>query len=219
MSKQNGIIYQLLQERDIEQAINCLIDVFTSAEPITKELKISPNEFDHFAKIICQKYVEDKFSMIAKEPVNYQVVGFIISQDLSNKLSEEIYNNICQNQKMNTLFQFLKELNEQYEIHKTNLISKVFSIFLLGVREEYKNKNIGNKLLEHNLKIASKEKFSLVKVEATGNKSQHIFRNYGFKDKCSIDYQNYEYQGIKIFEGIKEHKSCILMEKLLIPLS
>ena len=99
MSKQNGIIYQLLQERDIEQAINCLIDVFTSAEPITKELKISPNEFYPFAKIICQKAVEDKLSVIAKEPVNYQVVGFIISQDLSNNLSEEIYNNICQNQK------------------------------------------------------------------------------------------------------------------------
>ena len=41
MSEQNGIIYQLLQERDIEQAINCLIDVFTSAEPITTALKIS----------------------------------------------------------------------------------------------------------------------------------------------------------------------------------
>lgn len=50
------------------------------------------------------------------------------------------------------------------------MISKVFFIFLLGVREEYKNKNIGKKLFEYNFKIVSEEKFLLVKVEVIGNK-------------------------------------------------
>ena len=59
------------------------------------------------------------------------------------------------------------------------------------------------------------EEFSGAVVEATRNISQHLFRKYGFEDRFSIDYQTYEYKGMKVFEGIKEHSSCILMEKIL----
>lgn len=62
--------------------------------------------------------------------------------------------------------------------------------------------------------MAAKAGFSTAIVEATGKISQHIFRKYGFEDRASLDYQIYEYKGIKVFEGIKEHKSCVLMEKV-----
>ena len=52
-------------------------------------------------------------------------------------------------------------------------------------------------------------------TECTGNISQHLRRKQGFEDRCSIDYQTYEYKGMKVFEGIKEHRSCILREKVL----
>jgi len=93
----------------------------------------------------------------------------------------------------------------------------MFHIYFLGIIEKYRSRMISNNLLEKNLNMAIEKGFLVAKVEATGNISQHIFRKYGFEDRCSIDYQTYEYKGRKIFQGIKEHKSLILMDKVLIP--
>lgn len=98
---------------------------------------------------------------------------------------------------------------------KKVVTGKLFHIFLLGTKEQYKNRKIANDLIENSLRIASQEGFSGVVVEATRKISQHLFRKYGFEDRCSIDCQTYEYKGMKVFEGIKEHRSCILREKVL----
>ncbi len=213
MSEENQITYELLQEKDLEQTINCLVDIWTSAEPIAKALKITPSEFYPFAETICQKGMEDGLSLVAKDSATSQVVGFIISEDLSTELSEEMYKNLSQKSKI--YFQAFKELHEQYEIQKKVVTGKVFHLFLLGSKEQYRNRRIGKNLLEKNLKMASQKGFSAAIAEATGKISQHILRKYGFEDRCSIDYQTYEYKGIKVFEEIKEHQSCILMEKIL----
>ena len=44
--------------KSLEQTINCLVDVFTSAEPIFTALKITPSEYYPVAEIICQKAKE-----------------------------------------------------------------------------------------------------------------------------------------------------------------
>jgi len=90
-------------------------------------------------------------------------------------------------------------------MRKKVVTAKVFHIFLLGAREKYRGKKIGNKLLENNLKMATQAGFSTAIAEATGKISQYICRKYGFEDRVSLDYQTYEYKGIKVFEGIKEH--------------
>ena len=221
MSEQNGITYQILQKPDLEQTINCLVDVFSSAEPIIKALQITPTELYPFAKIVCQKAVENGLSLIAKDPATSKVVGFIISEDLSEDLSkkspEEINKNILQDQKLDIVFKLLKELNEQYEKQKKSFIGKMFHIYFLGIIEKYRGRRISNNLVEKNLNMAIEKGFLVAKVEATGNISQHIFRKYGFEDRYSIDYQTYEYKGRKILQGIKKHKSLILMDKVLIP--
>ncbi|MGD1701059.1 hypothetical protein [Dapis sp. BLCC M229] len=214
MSEQNEIVYEILQEKDIEPTINCVVDVFPSAEPMSIALKITPSDFYPFAEIICQKAVAEGLSHIAKDPATSEVAGFIISEHLSNESEEEIHKNIPQ--KFEVVSQVLKELHEQYEMEKKLVNSKMFHLFLLGAREKYRGRKIANTLVENNLKVAAQAGFSKAIVEASGKISQHICRKYGFEDRVSIDYQNYEYKGIKVFEEIKEHQSCILMEKALI---
>ncbi len=156
--------------------------------------------------------MEDGLSQIAKDSANSQVVGAIISEDLSTELAEENYKNLPQ--KFDIIFQVFKELHEQYESQKKLVTGKLFHIFLLATKEQYRNRKIANNLLEKNLKIATQEGFSGAIVEVTGNISQQLFRKYKFEDRYSIDYQTYKYKGIKVFERIKEHQSCILMDKI-----
>ena len=212
MLEEGEIVYEVLQEKDLEQTINCLVDVFPSSEPISRALKVTPSEFYPFAEMVCQKAVAEGLSLIAKNSATSEVAGFVISESLSKESYEEIDKSLTQ--KFEVIFQFLKELNEQYEMEKKVVNGKIFHVFLLGAREEYRGRKIANKLLENNLKMAAQAGFSRAIVEATGNISQHICRKYGFEDRASLDYQTYEYKGVKVFEGIKEHKSCILMEKV-----
>ncbi|MGD1714217.1 GNAT family N-acetyltransferase [Dapis sp. BLCC M172] len=214
MLEENEIVYEILQEKDIEQTINCLVDVFPSAEPMSKALQVTPSELYPFAEMICQKAVAEGLSHVAKDPATSEVAGFIISEHLSNESEEEVHKNIPQ--KFEVFSQVLKELHEQYEMEKKLVNSKIFHIFLLGAREKYRGRKIGNKLVENNLKMATQAGFSKAIVEASGNISQHICRKYGFEDRVSLDYQTYEYKGVKVFEEIKEHQNCILMEKALI---
>ena len=211
MLEENEIVYEILQEKDIQQTINCLVDVFPSAEPMFRSLKVTPTDFYPLAEKICQKAVAEGLSHIAKDPATSEVAGFIISEHLSHESEEEIHKNIPQ--KFEVFSQVLKELHQQYEMEKKLVNSKIFHIFLLGGREQYRGKKIGNKLFEKNLNMATQAGFSKAIVEATGKISQHISRKYGFEDRVSLDYQTYEYKGVKVFEGIKEHQSCILMEK------
>ncbi|NEQ40267.1 MAG: hypothetical protein F6K40_30095, partial [Okeania sp. SIO3I5] len=89
MSEQNEITYELLQEKDIEQTINCLVDVFPSAEPLSRALEITPSEFYPFAEAICQKAVAEGLSHIAKDTANSEVAGFIISENLTKEFDEQ----------------------------------------------------------------------------------------------------------------------------------
>ncbi|NEQ72588.1 MAG: hypothetical protein F6K23_05590 [Okeania sp. SIO2C9] len=212
MLEESEIVYEVLQEKDLEQTINCLVDVFPSAEPISRALKLTPSEFYPFAEMVCQKAVAEGLSHIAKDSVTSEIAGFIISESLSKESYEEIDQSIPQN--FEVVFQFLRELNEQYEIKKKVVNSNIFHVFLLGAREQYRGRKISNKLVENNLKMAAQAGFSKAIVEASGKISQHICRKYGFEDRASLDYQTYEYKGVKVFEGIKEHESCILMEKV-----
>ncbi|NEP81768.1 MAG: hypothetical protein F6K39_28565 [Okeania sp. SIO3B3] len=212
MLEENEIVYEVLQEKDLEQTINCLVDVFPSSEPISRALKFTPSEFYPFAEIVCQKAVAEGLSYIAKNSATSEVAGFVISESLSKESYEEIKKYIPQN--FEVIFQFLRELNEQYEMEKKLVNSKIFHVCLLGARAEYRGRKISNKLVENNLKMAAQTGFSKAIVEASGKISQHICRKYGFEDRASLDYQTYKYKGVKVFEGIKEHESCILMEKV-----
>ena len=176
-------------------------------------LKITPSEFYPFAEIICKKAVKDKLSHIAKDSVTSQVIGFLISEDFSTTLSEENFQNLPE--KFGAIVQLIKELHEEYEINKKVVKGKLLRPIVGGVKEEYRNRHILSHLHEENQKLAIQEGFSGMVTECTGNISQHLRRKQGFKDRCSIDYQTYEYKGMKVFEGIKEHRSCILMEKIL----
>ena len=56
-------------------------------------------------------------------------------------------------------------------------------------------------------------------AEAAGRASQHIFRKLGFAERAYISYQDYVFNGRRVFESIAYEGGPTLMEKLLTPAS
>ena len=52
-------------------------------------------------------------------------------------------------------------------------------------------------------------------AEAAGRASQHIFRKLGFAERAYISYQDYVFNGRRVFESIAYEGGPTLMEKLI----
>ena len=210
-SKQQ-ITIELLQKKYLEQTISLLVDVFTSSEPLTTAIGITADEFYSFAEIICKRAIINNLSHIAINTETSEVLGAVISEDWATQLSEDAGNF---HQKFDIMFALVKDLHEQYETTRKVVRGKLLHIFLLAVKEQYRNKGIARNLLAENIERARQENFSGAVIEVTGQISQYLARYHGFEERGSIDYQTYQYKGRKVFEGIKDHQRCILMEKVL----
>ncbi|MGL5060379.1 MAG: GNAT family N-acetyltransferase [Microcoleus sp.] len=213
--EEKRVIYEIFQEQDLEKTISCIVDVFSSSEPLAKVVGITQDEFYPFAKIICKKAVKDGLSHIAKDYSTGEVIGFIISEKLiqeNNEQSNQIFDDFV---KFIPILSLLAQLEEQY-MSRLSIEEKEHTLhcFMVGVQASYRNQNIAKYLIDNNIKNA--KKFFLKAIcEATGIISQHIFLQLGFKEIVAIEYQDYEYQGVKIFGNLAPHKKCILMEKIL----
>lgn len=219
MLEKDGIIYEILQNQDLLKIIECVVNVFPISEPLTKSLEITQEEFYPFAEIICQKALEDRLSHVAKDIHTGEVIGFRISNYLfSNGDNEKNETNQEKNYKFfkfQPIIFLLEQLEQKYLHNKILKRGQILHLFMLGVDARYRNRNIAKYLIKENIEYAKKQGFSIAICEATGTISQHNAFKLGFTEIVSINYQDYEYQGMKVFANITSHQKCMLMEKIL----
>ncbi|NER25384.1 MAG: hypothetical protein F6J96_32755 [Symploca sp. SIO1C2] len=217
MLEKDGIIYELLQEKDLEKTIACVTDVFTSREPLTTALELTQDEFYPFAKMFCDKAVEDQLSYITKDAATDEVIGFLIAEDLIQEPDfQESYHRLFQELvKIQPLIDVVDKLEEKYLENKKITKGEVFHMFLGGIQQSYEHRGIPEIALEELLESAQKRNYRAAIIEVSGLHSQRNMLQAGFQEKCSIDYQDYTYEGKRVFAGLpKINKRCILMEKI-----
>ena len=168
MLEKNGFLYKELEIENWKGTIECVVDVFPSADPLVKALEITKKEFYPFAEIICKFAISENLSYIAQHPITGDVVGFMIASDLFNESDEKIvlsYENLI---KLYPILDLLEILEKQYM--KNNNLNKGqnFHCFMIGVKEKYRNKNIAKNLLNLGLAKAKEKQFECAIAEATG---------------------------------------------------
>ncbi len=211
LRENKGIIYELFQEKDLEETISLVAEDFSRAEPTTKSQGITAGEFHYFAEIYCKKAVREGLSIVAKD--KGKIIGFIISEDLESDPPEGIENI---NMKFNPIMALLNKLDEEYVKSYKKKDDKVFHLFMGGVDENYEKKHIISTLLEENLKLAKSKNFSVAIGEPTGLATQHILVDkFGFDEKIMIGYKKFNYNGKNVFKNIEGPIGCMLVEKKL----
>ena len=79
LKEDKGIVYEILQEKDLEKTAALISEVFSKGEPMTKSLGITAKEFHYFAEIYCKKAVRDGSSIIAKDK-GYRKISILPNQ-------------------------------------------------------------------------------------------------------------------------------------------
>ncbi|MEA5582378.1 hypothetical protein VB620_13640 [Nodularia harveyana UHCC-0300] len=209
VNDKHTVKFRIIESCDFEETVDLCCNLFVNNEPITKSLKINYQEFRRFVEPYLLKAIADRISIIAIDN-HGTIVGFVISEPLMT--IPPYLQGISH--KFAPIQNFLEELKyiyfAKYQYYYWELF-QILHIVLLGVKDEYKNQQIGMNLIRENLKLAKLYNFSLVISEVTGLKSQSVFRKIGFQEEVILNYDSYVFNGDKIFSSIKESTSCSLM--------
>ena len=210
----SNIDYEVLRQHDVEETLLCSASAFSKGEPITKAVGASPEDFHYMMKMICQACVEEGLSVIAKDKKTVQIIGHAICKDFLTNFPQDGMDKISP--ALLSAFSVVDKLENDYKAQHPVKRGELFHLLSLGVLEPCRLANIGTQLVLEAHQLAQKHQFKGVISEVSNPISQHILLNkFGYEELDAISYQDFEYQGRKIFSSITETESCQLVIKYL----
>jgi len=195
----HSIHYEKLQaeEKDLEQASDLLAKTFCSGEPMCRHLNITEADTKKLMSAVCRFSLKDNLSIVAKNSKG-EIVGVILSYDFHSEhlLSLDGVNM----EAFGPIFELLKQLDAKLpaELGK----QKINHQFVAGVDNNHASLDIGLMLIELNNYAALGKGYDVSLHEATGPISQHVTREMGSQTIAAISYEEFEYQGERVFSGI-----------------
>src|SRR5659263_28881 len=90
LKEEKRIVYEILQEKDLEETIVLLSKIFTEGEPSVRYFGITAKEYYFFAQLYCRKGIEEGLSIIAKDIDTGKIVAFLLSEDFDSSAPEGI---------------------------------------------------------------------------------------------------------------------------------
>ncbi len=63
LKEEKGIVYEILQEKDLEETAVLLSEVFTRGEPSVRYFGITAKEYHYVAELYCRKGIEERYQL------------------------------------------------------------------------------------------------------------------------------------------------------------
>jgi len=209
LKEEKRILYEILQEKDLEETIILLSKIFTREEPSVRYFGITEKEYYYFAQLYCKKGIEEGLSIIAKDKDIGKIIAFLLCEDFDSSAPEGIEKI---DKKIAIDMAIVDAIEEEAKANKKEG-ERRFHIFFGGTEKEYVNKGIMTALIDESIKLAKRKKFTNIIAEPTGLATQHIFKKFGFEQQKMIEYKKFVFEGKHIYENLEGPIGIILMEK------
>lgn len=203
--------FHKLVHSDIPEATACILNTFTTDEPMVTAQQISEAEFRTFIEPLVNKAADDGLSVVAK--ANEKVIGCIISEDAASEPPEGLEQ---VTEKMNPILDLLEQLSESYYANGNELVpGHFYHMFIGSVYPAYSGEKITENMLKKAEDMARELGYKASVVEATGSVSQYIFEHRtAYQEKARLRYADFRYQNQAVFQTIPVDY-CRLYEKKL----
>ena len=211
----NGIRYEYMNRSNYLQAALCVSEVFSTNEPLAKFLGVSNEEMYNFTSRYYPLIHRDGLSVVAFDDETGEVVGARVSEDyVQPDPPPDLFDRISQ--RLVPIFAFLEILGEKFKDSHEPERGQYVHMFMVAVREKFTCRGIAPTMNRIALKRAIEKGYTHAVTEPTGCISQHVLRDkFGFEVLHQIPYDTFELSGVRVFEGLQEHKSGMLMMKEL----
>lgn len=206
----NGVSYELLNQSNLTECIDLMSQVFSIAEPLTRLVGITTNEFRFFAKVNCEKALKEKLAVLARDEKTGELLGFNISEDLGTPPPIEIKDITS---KFDPIVDILGLLVDKFSKSYTIEPGKFMHIFMIGLKPSKTHPFLAVDLMQAGLDQARILGYQGAIGEVTSYLSARLGKRCGFQERASIYYDEYEWQGEKVFAELG-HTSCRLMVQI-----
>lgn len=212
LGEMNGIAYARLNEQDAAEAADLVARIFTDgSEPITRALRVTSEDFARFVRALCPKFTREMLSVIARDVATGEAIAVQLNDDIGTELPDVPggYGELA------PAFALLSELDHRYFGDQAIEPNRYAHFFFIAVLSAYRKRGVSSRLLGLSMEIAGKRGYRKAIAEASGVVSQHVLRKAGFAARVEIPYSDFEYEGARPFQSIKDHLSLVFMDRAL----
>jgi len=209
--------YCIVGPDDVEKANFLLYDTYHPDEPITKHLGLTQGgkrigDADKMVEEIIPRHL----SMFALDPAG-KPIGVSINnacylselEDSTDKILADVVD--PQYKPLAAIHHELRMKNRH--IYPEIGTEKFFSIRMVGVENSQRGMGVATELIRRSILLGGCLGYSGIKTEATGNFSRIAFEAVGLLPTNSIKYEDFEYEGKKVFSGMTGDTEITFMRK------
>jgi ribosomal protein S18 acetylase RimI-like enzyme len=210
------IEYSVYVPSQAEEMTRLLADAFAHHEGLSVAAGLSEAQFAMFVRTFLPQVAEEKLTIVARFADSGEMVGALLTNDPTRETapsSETLH------EKFGPVAGILGQLVATYKAGREPRPGEMLHLYLLGVSDRVAGRGIGQQLVSACVENGARRGYQVAFAEAAGRASQHIFRKLGFAERAYISYQDYVFNGRKVFESIAYEGGPTLMEKLLTPAS
>jgi len=209
--------YRIVGTDDIDRANALLYDTYHPDEPLNKHLGLTAGgkriqDCDEMVKDIIPRHL----SMFALDPRG-KPIGVAINNACSRSEmevpSEQLLSQCADADYRPILAIHHKLRQENIHIYDELATDKFFSIRMIGVENSQRGMGVATELIRRSILLAGCMGFQGIKTEATGTFSKTAFETVGLLSSSSIKYEDFEFEGKKVFSGMQEKEITFMKKK------
>jgi GNAT superfamily N-acetyltransferase len=198
---------------DAEAIVLLLATVFSESEPPAVAMGLTFRDMEQFLRLFAPGAVAQGLTVIARDRDTGKLAGVLLTDDFAAPLPL-IVTQISA--KFRPIFSMLESLDEQYRRGRTISAGEYLHLFMLAVDREFAGRGIAQGLVKACLDNGIRKGYRMAVTEATGIVSQRVFRKNGFVDRFSVSYEEFTFEGSRVFSSIQGHERAILMDRSLV---
>jgi len=208
--------YEIVTPDQLDQAKELLYASYHPFEPLTKHLGLfnGSNNIPDMDALV-EQTISENLSLFARDESG-KVMGVCINgvsrrEDWSLSVNE-IPN--FTDPKARPLAAIRQELhNKGVKIFDEVGTDAMFGIKMVGVDPSLRGKGMSTNMIRRSVLLAGCLGFEGLKAEATAEYAQVAFQVIGFSPVLSINYEDFEYEGERVFAGIPGETGLVLYQK------
>ncbi|XP_006819947.1 uncharacterized protein LOC102804974 [Saccoglossus kowalevskii] len=216
------IEYRSLAEIHLDDATKLLTSAMLQREPLISSLDNTSYNVEYSANYqLCQRAIRDGLSFVAIDTSTNKLVGVATSlicvegevgeyiyypKDLEGR---EVY------QPMIAILGYLHGQGDPIAGITTTPSSLVVEIAKVATHVDYGRMGIFTEIVRRKLEVCKEKGLSIVMAEASSPYSQRAFKKCGFDSVYEIQFDNFEFEGKKLFSNHPIGKCVKLMVKQL----
>ena len=218
ISETETLSYEIYNSKDLDRVADAVAEAFINSDPtdpMTIAEQWSVNELADYVKMLSEWAGKHQLTVVTKDKATDEVVGVVLAGDFASYFPLTPENRGHITNKIEPIMELFESLTVQYKRGKQIQAGEYLYIHMLAVSRKHQRKKIAQNSLEVCLNNGIKKGFSYAFTESSDSVSQHIFGKLGFIPRHQVDYQQFTYQGQKVFPSTETDRGIMLMDKSL----